>query len=72
MKKGKKLTNYEFFLKTDTSEYNGDWIAIADQKIVAHGKDAEVVYNKASKNVPGANISMAKTPHEQMLVLKFF
>ena len=67
-----KLTaNYDFFVKTDTSKYTGEWIAIAGKKIVAHGKDAEKVYKSAKKKAPGKNISLAKAPDEQMLVLKF-
>lgn len=66
----KKLSNYDYFVKTNTSQYKGEWIAIANQKIVAHGKNAEKVYKKAQKNTPRAQISLAKTPEEQMLVLK--
>lgn len=63
--------NYEFFLHADTSAYKGQWIAIADQKILAHGKDARRVYRAAEKKHPKGNISLAKAPDEQMLVLRF-
>ena len=65
-------TNYDFFLKVDTSRYKGEWIAIAENKIVAHGKDAQKVYQTAKKKSSGKNISLAKAPEEQMLVLTFF
>lgn len=65
-------TNYEFFVKTDTSKYRGEWLAIAKNKIIAHGPDAQSVYKTAKKKVPESQISLAKTPEEQMLVLKFF
>lgn len=64
-------SNYDFFVKTDTSKYKGEWIAIADKKIVAHGKDAQKVYQAAKKKVPKVEISLAKAPDEQMLVLRF-
>lgn len=67
----KSSSNYDFFVKTDTSKYTGEWIAIAGKKIIAHGKDAEKVYLKAKKKAPDKNISLAKAPAEQMLVLKF-
>ena len=70
--KRKTLSNYDFFIKADTSRYQGEWIAIAKEKIVAHGKDAEKVYKNAQKKVKGKDISLAKVPEEQMLVLKFF
>lgn len=63
--------NYDFFLKTDTAKYKGEWIAIAEKKVVAHGTDAQVVYASAKKKVPGKQISLAKAPSEQMLVLRF-
>lgn len=63
--------NYNFFLKVDTSRYKGEWIAIAGRKIVAHGKDAQEVYNIAKKKAPTKHISLAKAPHEQMLMKNF-
>lgn len=63
--------NYDFFLKTDTSKYKGEWIAIAKNKVLAHGKDAQKVYKSAKKKAPKSDVSLAKTPDEQMLVLTF-
>lgn len=63
-------TNYEFFIKTDTSNYKGEWIAISEKKIVSHGKDAGKVYNQAKQKYPKKEISLAKIPEEQTLILK--
>lgn len=63
--------NYKYFVKTDTSKFSGEWIALTDKKIIAHGKDAQEVYRQAKKNAKGKNISLAKTPEPQMLILKF-
>lgn len=65
------LTNYDYFIKTDTSSYKGEWIAIDKKKIVAHGKDAESVYKKAQKISKTGKFSLAKIPEEQVLVLSF-
>lgn len=70
MKSGKKLSNYDYFLKVDTSPYKGEWVAIAQSKIVAHGKDAQTVYKQAKKKAPRAEVSLAKVPSEQVLILK--
>jgi len=67
--KTKRPSNYEYFIKTDTSAYKGEWIAIAKGKVIAHGKDAEKVYKIAVKKAGKDSISLAKTPDEQMLVL---
>lgn len=72
MKQYKTSSNYNFFIKTDTSAYKGEWLAISGEKIIAHGKDAEEVYKNALKITSAKNISLAKAPDEQMLVLKFF
>lgn len=65
-------SNYEFFIKADTSPYKGEWIAIAGNKIIVHGQDAKDVYKKAVKKAGNKDVSLAKVPNEQMLVLKFF
>lgn len=60
--------NYDYFVKTDTSRYQGEWIAIAGEKVVCHGKDAEKVYKIAKKKVKNKDVSLAKVPEEQMMV----
>lgn len=61
--------NYQYFLKTDTSRFRGQWIAMSKNKIVAHGKDAKHVYEQATKKYPSTSISLAKVPKEELLVL---
>jgi len=68
--KNRPSENYLFYIKTDTSTFKGEWIAIAKKKIVAHGKDAEEVYNQANKKYKNNEISLAKVPEEQTLILK--
>lgn len=62
--------NYDFFLKTDSSAYKGQWIALSGKKILAHGHDAQKVYQEAQRKYPKQQISLAKAPNEQMLVLR--
>ena len=64
--------NYKYFIKADTSKFSGQWIALTDKKVIAHGKDAGKVYSQAKKIAGRKDISLAKTPDQQMLVLKFF
>lgn len=70
MKISKKLSNYDYFLKVNTSPYKGEWVAIAESRIVAHGKDAQKVYKQAKKKGPTKDVSLAKVPTQQILVLK--
>lgn len=67
----KQSSNYDYFIKTNTSEYKGEWVAISKGKVVSHGKDAQVVYNKAREHKPHSDISLAKVPEQELLVLKF-
>ncbi|MBI4990733.1 succinyl-CoA synthetase subunit alpha [Candidatus Gottesmanbacteria bacterium] len=67
----KMMSNYDYFIKANTTSYKGEWIAIARKKIVAHGKDAEVVFKKAKKICSSGDFSLAKVPNEQVLVLIF-
>lgn len=57
--------NYDYFVNADTSKYSGEWIALADRKVIAHGKDAQEVYRRAQKNAKGKDISLAKAPDQQ-------
>ena len=61
-------SNYKYFLKADTSKFSGEWIALTDKKIIAHGKDAQEVYRQAKKNAKGKDISLAKTPDQQISI----
>jgi len=71
MKQIKTSQNYNYFIRTDTSEFKGEWLAISGNKIIAHGKDADKVYKSAIKKAPQKNISLAKAADEQMLILHF-
>jgi ABC-type enterochelin transport system ATPase subunit len=67
-KLGQTTENYNYFIKTDTSEYSGEWIAIANKQVIAHGKSAEMVYQKALKKFSNEEISLAKIPEDEVLV----
>lgn len=68
--KQKTLSNYDFFIKANTSVFKGEWVAISGRKIVSHGKDAQEVYKKARQKSKTSNISLAKIPEEDTLILK--
>lgn len=70
MKTVKKLSNYEYFLKLNTSSYKGKWIAIAKNKVVAASAQADEAFKIATKKYPKNEISLAKVPQEETLVLR--
>ncbi|MBM3209493.1 succinyl-CoA synthetase subunit alpha [Candidatus Shapirobacteria bacterium] len=65
-----KLSNYEYFLKTDTSSYKGKWIAIAEDRVAAIKERADDAFRAAKKKFPKGDISLAKVPQETTLILK--
>lgn len=65
----KKDDNYQTFIKTNTSAYQGEWVAIAKKQVIAHGHDAQKVYEEGVRKSGGARVSLAKAPDQQMLVL---
>jgi hypothetical protein len=65
----KPSKNYEYFVKTDMSEYENQWVAIADNEVVAHGRKADAVYQKAKKKVDPEKISLAKIPKKGLLFM---
>lgn len=68
MKQTKTSKNYNYFIKTDTSLFKGEWLAISGDRIIAHGKDAQKVYKDALKKYDAKSISLAKAPDEQMFL----
>jgi len=68
MKKG--LSNYEYFLKVRADSYKGKWIAITKNKVVAVAKRADEAFKMAKKKYPKSEISLAKVPRQEALVLR--
>ncbi len=41
--------NYEYYMETDVSEYNGEWIAVCDHKILSHSRNLKLVVKEAQE-----------------------
>jgi len=54
--------NYEFFLKTDLLQFTGQWVAIIDESIVAHGKEFARVFTEAKGKFPNKTPFVAMVP----------
>jgi len=50
-----------------TKDY--EWIATLNQKVIAHGNDAEIVYKEAKAKFPTKKPSLAKIPSGDTLIL---
>ena len=56
-------------MKADLSEYEGKYIAIVGDKVVAFGYNAKEVLDKAKKKFPDKNPTLVKIPKEEALIL---
>ena len=60
--------NYQYFMQADVSDYIGEWIAISEDKIIAHGKDLIKVVEDAKKNSHGKKFLLARIPSEETMI----
>ena len=68
-----KIDNsYQFFessLRKLMPRYEGQYVAIVGRSIVAHGKDANRVYEIAQKKFPNERVLIAQVPLKEAMVL---
>ena len=60
--------NYQYYLKTNISNYIGEWIAICDKKIVAHGKDVKKVFKEAKLKHPKERPLLTRVPDKETMI----
>lgn len=58
--------SYQYYIETDTSKYVGEWIAVADDRILAHGKNVKKVVTEANKT--GKKFILAKVPSQETMI----
>ncbi|MCL5782596.1 MAG: DUF5678 domain-containing protein [Candidatus Thermoplasmatota archaeon] len=61
--------NYILTLENELGKYVEKWIAVVDEEIVAEGKTADVVYNKAKQLRPNSVPLIMKVPVDQVMIL---
>ena len=52
--------NYEWFLRADLSSYEGRYVAIAQERVVASGDAPGPVYESAKRQVPDEEVLLWK------------
>ena len=58
-------SNYEYYLNTDVSNYIGEWIAISDNAIIAHGHDVKQVADEAKKISGSKRFLLCRIPSQE-------
>ena len=62
--------NYEWFLRADLTAYEGKYVAIAHESVVASGDDPGEVYERGKAACPGAEIILWKIPVGEAFVFE--
>ncbi|MBU0898935.1 MAG: hypothetical protein KKB03_01645 [Nanoarchaeota archaeon] len=61
--------SYNYFMKADTEPYIDEWIAVVDNKVVSHGKNAKKVFQEAKHKFPGKSPLITKVPGKETMIL---
>ena len=60
--------NYQFFMETNVDRYIGEWVAICNQQIVAHGKDVKKVFKKAKAKCQKERPLLTRVPDKETMI----
>ena len=60
--------NYQYFMEADIGKYSGEWIAILEDKILAHGRNLKMVVEKARALSGGKKFLLARVPSEEAMI----
>ncbi len=58
---------YDKFLKTNTSSFPDEWVALTKEKVIAHDKDINKLYSKIEKAHNIRDVLFFKVPGRQAL-----
>ena len=60
--------NYQYFMDVDVSSFIGQWIAICENKIIAHGKNLKEVAEQARRVLQGKKFLLARVPSQETMI----
>jgi len=56
------ISNFEALSEEDASKYAGEWIAILNNKVIAHNRSFKELYKFIKNNFPKERALMGKLP----------
>jgi hypothetical protein len=59
---------YNYFMEADISGYIGEWVAVSDNKILAHGKNLKEVVEMAKALSNDKKFILAKVPSQETMI----
>jgi len=51
------------------NKFEGEYVAIIEEKIIAHGKDAKKVYQDAKDKFPKKTVFLGQVPRKEAMIL---
>jgi hypothetical protein len=54
--------NYEWLISANLSDYEGEWVIIAKESVIAHGYDLDKLYSEVDKKYPKEEILTLSVP----------
>lgn len=63
------ISNFESVSEEILTRYAGEWIAVIDNKVVAHGESFKEVYDFIKENYPKERPLIGKLPEASPIVL---
>ena len=61
--------SYNYFMKLNLKPYSDEWIAIVNDRVVSHGRNAKDVFRQAKKEYPKSNPLITKVPGKMTMIL---
>ncbi len=60
--------NYDFYSDADLTKYAGEWVAIINKEVIAHGKNVKALIREAGEKKPGETPFLAKVPLKKVML----
>jgi hypothetical protein len=61
--------NYKWLTTADLTQFEGEWVIIVGQQVVAHGQDLDELYEMVDRDYPGESRLTVNVPKEGVYVL---
>ena len=61
--------SYNYFMRLNLKPYSDEWIAIVNDRVVSHGRNAKAVFNQAKREYPKSNPLITKVPGKMAMIL---
>ena len=68
MTKTTQESNYQYFMEADVSQFIGEWVAVSDSEVLAHGKNLKEVAEGAKKASNGKKFLLARIPSQEAMI----